>query len=338
MRRKFLPFFKEKKHKILIPKPKVKVDYYFHVLHHTRSKVTKSFKVHKSIPYIVFFLIVVSIITIGMMTRYCINLNNSLAEMEKINNANRNLKSEVEALGLKIKSVQLTMNQVESLSFKIKKASTRIDDRNTTANIQGEENSVTDALGIGPLSKEDYELSKQLTGIKQDHLQLKNLFDEVDESDAESSKKLADFKKLILELRKNNMKLHLIPDIAPTKGRLSSTYGWRISPFSGRERMHLGLDIAAPAGSPIYATADGTVVRTAQTDDYGRMLEIQHNNKLLTRYAHTSVIYVKEGQKVKKGEVIAAVGSTGRSTGPHVHYEIEVEGKRTDPENYIVLW
>jgi murein DD-endopeptidase MepM/ murein hydrolase activator NlpD len=68
------------------------------------------------------------------------------------------------------------------------------------------------------------------------------------------------------------------------------------------------------------------------------MVEVQHTSKLMTRYAHTSVIYVKEGQKVKKGEVIAAVGSTGRSTGPHVHYEIEVEGKRVDPQSYIVLW
>ena len=140
------------------------------------------------------------------------------------------------------------------------------------------------------------------------------------------------------ELRKYNVKLRLIPDLAPARGRLSSTYGWRMSPFTGKDRMHLGLDIAAPMGTPIFATADGTVVRTAVTEDYGRMLEIQHTNKLLTRYGHTSMVYVKEGQKVKKGDIIAAVGSTGRSTGPHVHYEIEINGKKVDPETYIVLW
>ena len=331
-------FFKEKKDRFSSQKPKVKVDSYFHVLHVPKNGKTKSFKIHKSTPYIFSILLILSLAVIGVITTYCINLNHSLFELEKINNTNRNLKSEVEALSLKIKSIQFTMNQVESLSSKIKKASTRSDDRNSSTSSQGNENSNADSLGIGPLSKEDFELSKELTGIKQNNLQLRSLFDEVDLSEAESSKKLVDFKKLMMELRRNNVKLHLIPDISPAKGRLSSTYGWRVSPFSGQERMHLGLDIASPLGSPIYATADGTVVRVALTPDYGRMLEIQHNNKLLTRYGHTSVIYVKEGQKVKKGEVIAAVGSTGRSTGPHVHYEIEVSGKKVDPSTYIVLW
>lgn len=319
-------------------KPTVKVDSYFHVLHNTKKGSTQSFKVHKSLPYVVFSIVVLALISVAVITKYCFYLTNSISQLEKINDANKNLKGEVEALSLKIKSIQITMNQVESLSTKIKKASTRVDDRANPNDNTTLDSSSGDLLGIGPVSKEDYELSKQLTGIKQNTLQLRNLFDEVDASEAQSSKKLVDFKKLMNELRSYNLKLHLIPDLAPARGRLSSTYGWRMSPFSGKERMHLGLDIAAPIGSPIYATADGVVVRTEVTEDYGRMVEIQHNNKLLTRYGHTSMVYVKEGQKVKKGEVIAAVGSTGRSTGPHVHYEIEVDGKRVDPENYIVLW
>lgn len=331
-------FFKEKNSIFTQKKHKIEIDHYFHILYHSKKGKTKSFKIHKSLPYIAFATLILSFIIIGVMSKYCVNLNHSILTLEKINNTNKNLRGEVEALASKIRNIQLTMNQVESLSNKIKKASTRSDDRTEIANNQNNENN-SDSLGIGPLSKEDYELSKHLTGLKQNNLQLKNLFDEVDSSEAESSKKLVEFKKLMIELRKYNVKLHLIPDLSPTKGgRLSSTYGWRMSPFSGKERMHLGLDIAAPIGTPIYATADGTVVRTALTEDYGRMLEIQHTNKLLTRYAHTSIIYVKEGQKVKKGEVIVAIGSTGRSTGPHVHYEIEVDGKRVDPETYIVLW
>jgi murein DD-endopeptidase MepM/ murein hydrolase activator NlpD len=331
-------FFKRKNNILIYPKPKIKIDYYFHVLQISKSGKTVSFRLHKLIPYTFISLLCISIVIIIMMTFYCTSLYNSVLALEKINYSNRNLKSEVEALTLKIKSIQLTMTQVESLSSKIQKASTRTDDRIHQQSSQNSEIAVVDNLGIGPLSKEDYELSQQLTSIKKDNLQLKDLFEEAQQWEKDSEKKLVDFKKLISDLRKYNVKLHLIPDIAPAKGRLSSSYGWRISPFSGKDRMHLGLDIAAPIGSPIYATADGTVVRTAMTDDYGRMLEIQHNNKLLTRYAHTSMIYVKEGQKVKKGDVIAAVGSTGRSTGPHVHYEIEVDGRRVDPVTYIVLW
>lgn len=347
---------------ISVKKQPPKVDNYFHVLHNPKYGMTNSFKVHKSVPYIVVSILLVSFVVICVVSTYCYQLSQSVADLEAVNSANRNLKSEVEALTLKIKSIQLTMNQMETLSSKIKKASTRLDDRtqakneanstpSTPSNSKQSSGSVNetkefkqpafdagDTLGFGPLTKEDFELSQQLTGVKKDNLQLKTLFEEVDNSEADSSKKLVHFKQLMLELRKYNLKLQTIPDIAPARGRLSSTYGWRISPFSGKDRMHLGLDIAAPMGSPIYATADGTVVRTAVTEDYGRMLEVQHNSKLLTRYGHTSMLYVKEGQKVKKGQIIAAVGSTGWSTGPHVHYEIEVAGKRVNPETYIVLW
>ncbi len=343
-----LDFFKEKNKTFSQQKTKVKIDQYFHILYNPNKKTTRLFKLHKSIPFSVFFLMLSSLIAVGVISKNYLSLRYSLTELERINEANRNLKSEVQALTNKIKNIQATMNQVESLSSKIKKASLRADDRakngdSKQINQSGDSKQVhqtgdSDSLGIGPLTKEEYEISKHLTNVKHENLQLKTLFDEVDDSEAESSKKLADFKKLIIELRKYNQKLQLVPDLAPTRGRLSSTYGWRLSPFSGRERMHLGLDIAAPLGTAIYATADGVVVRTALTEDYGRMLEIQHTNKILTRYGHTSHIYVKEGQKVKKGDVIAAVGSTGRSTGPHVHYEIELDGKRIDPENYIVLW
>lgn len=333
-------FYKREKRQIFIKKQKVKIDQYYHVLYNKKNGKTISFRIHKIFPYSVVLLTLVLVFALIGFIKYNFYLNDSVAKLEKVNDLNRDLKSEVEALTSKIKNIQITMNQVQSLSNKIKKASVRSDDRVRIEEPKREETAQqgTDMLGFGPLTKEDYEISKKLTCIKQEHLQLKTLFDEADESESESSKKLDEFKKLIVDLRKYNQKLHLIPDIAPTRGRISSTYGWRMSPFSGRERMHLGLDIAAPLGSPIYATADGVVVKAASRDDYGRMVEVRHSNKLLTRYAHTSIVYVKEGDKIKKGDVIAAVGSTGRSTGPHVHYEIEVDGKRTDPDKYIVLW
>ena len=111
-----------------------------------------------------------------------------------------------------------------------------------------------------------------------------------------------------------------------------------MSPFTGQSRIHFGIDIAAPKGSPIYATANGIVHKVGHSDDYGKFVELIHERKMITRYAHTSIVYVKEGSKIKKGDIIAAVGNTGHSTGPHVHYEIEVSGKRHDPQTFIVIW
>ncbi len=126
------------------------------------------------------------------------------------------------------------------------------------------------------------------------------------------------------------------PRIKPTHGWLTSKFGYRISPFTGRPMMHAGLDIAAPAGSPITATADGIVSFAGYDAGYGKLVSIDHGYGVVTRFGHTSQIYVTVGQKVHMGDVIAAVGSTGRSTGPHVHYEVRVNNVPVDPQNYLL--
>lgn len=122
----------------------------------------------------------------------------------------------------------------------------------------------------------------------------------------------------------------------PTSGRITSNYGYRRSPFTGRREFHDGLDIAAPYGTPIVATHSGTVVYTGYKWIYGRMVIIKNKKYgFTTVYSHASQILVKEGDKVKRGDVIAKVGNTGRSTGPHTHYEVHVNGVRVNPRNYL---
>lgn len=116
--------------------------------------------------------------------------------------------------------------------------------------------------------------------------------------------------------------------------RLTSTYGPRLHPVLGIMRNHKGLDLAAPEGTPIRATADGTVARAAWAGGYGLMVELSHGNRTETRYGHMSRLAVLPGQRVAQGEVIGYVGSTGRSTGPHVHYEILVDGRAVDPSGH----
>lgn len=126
------------------------------------------------------------------------------------------------------------------------------------------------------------------------------------------------------------------PSIKPVRGWFTSKFGYRISPFTSKPVMHAGLDVAASPGSPIYAPADGIVSFAGYDPGYGKLVSIDHGYGVVTRFGHTSQIYVELGQKIKRRDIIAAVGSTGRSTGPHLHYEVRVNDVPVDPSNYIL--
>lgn len=336
-------FFKKsnKKHKYKYLNKSKKPLFETHTVLYISKKTGKThiFRIPGAVPPLV-ILLTSAILTIAVsMTINYILTKRAALELENMRDESLGLKSEVEALNSKMRNIQNTVNQVTYYSEKIKKVTTRSDDRKYGTNHKNkDQNQSVNQNGIGPLTKEEFEISNKLTGLKYESLELKSLFDLAQESESKTSKQLEDLKKFLVEAQKNALKLQSIPDIAPVRGRLTSTFGWRVSPFNGHGRIHFGVDIAARPGSPIFATANGTVLRVTHSDDYGKFVEIIHEKKMITRYAHTSVIYVKEGAKVKKGDIIAAVGNTGHSTGPHVHYEIEVNGKRYDPENFIVLW
>ncbi len=137
-------------------------------------------------------------------------------------------------------------------------------------------------------------------------------------------------------LRSNKDTLLSTPSIWPTQGFLTSGFGWRRSPFSGGGRMHKGLDISNRIGTPVWAPARGTVTAVGMDGSYGICVMIDHGNNVVTRYAHLQRAVVREGQYVQRGDVIAALGNTGRSTGPHLHYEVIVGGIPVNPMRYIL--
>ncbi|MFO8156443.1 MAG: M23 family metallopeptidase [Pseudomonadota bacterium] len=156
----------------------------------------------------------------------------------------------------------------------------------------------------------------------------------------ELSRKLADRSRQlsVLESVMMNRKVQdeVVPAGRPVKqGWQSSGYGMRSDPFSGRNSMHRGQDFAGREGTPVYATASGVVTWAARRHSYGKLVEINHGNGYVTRYAHNSAISVEVGDTIKSGDKIAEVGSTGRSTGPHVHYEVWVNGDTVDPMQYV---
>ncbi|MDO8277068.1 MAG: M23 family metallopeptidase, partial [Burkholderiaceae bacterium] len=118
-------------------------------------------------------------------------------------------------------------------------------------------------------------------------------------------------------------------------GNLGSTFGWRIDPMTGRSALHTGLDFQADPGTPIHAAAGGVVVVQEYHAAYGNMIEVDHGNDLITRYAHASKVFVKKGDLIKRGQKLAEVGNTGRSTGPHLHFEVLVQGIPQDPHKFL---
>jgi murein DD-endopeptidase MepM/ murein hydrolase activator NlpD len=127
-----------------------------------------------------------------------------------------------------------------------------------------------------------------------------------------------------------------IPSRIPVEGvRLTSDYGMRFHPVVGGRRMHKGVDLAAPVGTPIHATADGVVSRADWFSSYGLYVSIEHGGNLETRYGHMSRLNVAAGQEVHKGDIIGFVGTTGRSTGPHLHYEVRIAGNAVNPIPYM---
>ena len=127
-----------------------------------------------------------------------------------------------------------------------------------------------------------------------------------------------------------------LPTLYPIlDGWYSSNFGYRIDPFTGQQSMHEGIDFPAEAGTPIVATASGKVIFADWHPAYGKMFEIDHGNGLVSRYAHTSSVAVKEGDLVVRGQRVATVGSTGRSTGPHLHFEVRLNGVPQNPARFL---
>lgn len=167
-----------------------------------------------------------------------------------------------------------------------------------------------------------------------------------------TSKKLNELKKelyiqsksydeLVLLAKNKETMLANLPAIQPVLNknltRMASGYGWRIDPIYHTRRFHAGMDFTAPTGTDIYATANGTVIVSGWEQGYGNCVQINHGYGYTTLYGHMSAIKVRNGQSVKRGDVIGLVGSTGKSTGPHLHYEVHFKGEVMNPQNYYYL-
>jgi hypothetical protein len=144
-----------------------------------------------------------------------------------------------------------------------------------------------------------------------------------------------DLTALMAELEDMRALQEALPSDWPADGRMTSGFGWRRSPFGRTWRFHSGLDISNRRGTPIYVPAPGRVLKAGYNSGYGRMAEIDHGFGITTLYAHCNSIAVREGDLVERGQYLGTIGSTGRSTGPHLHFEVRLDGHPVDPLDYL---
>lgn len=246
-------------------------------------------------------------------------LRSSLLAQEELVVQHQN---QIVAFSNKIKSLNIQLAELGDFEQKIRIIA-NLDPGNDGSSI----------FGVGGSDPEDLDPSRMM---EQDYQELvRDMHVEINEIDQASHNQKNSFSSIFSQLEGKRNLLAATPSIRPLKGWISSRFGYRESPFTGRREFHRGLDIATRAGTPILAPADGIVTYAGNKGLMGKMVAIEHGFGMVTRYGHTQDILKKKGDRVKRGETIALVGNTGRSTGPHLHYEIRLNGVAVNPMNYF---
>jgi murein DD-endopeptidase MepM/ murein hydrolase activator NlpD len=189
-------------------------------------------------------------------------------------------------------------------------------------------------FGIGGISGED--LDPDIPLSQRHNSLIREIHKQANQIDLSAQHQKTDFEELLNILNKKRNLLASTPSIRPVKGWITSEFGYRPSPFTGKKEFHSGLDIANKKGKKIVATANGVVAYAAEKMLIGKMVMIDHGHGTITKFGHLDKILVKKGENVKRGDVIGLMGNTGRTTGPHVHYEVRINGTPVNPERYIL--
>jgi murein DD-endopeptidase MepM/ murein hydrolase activator NlpD len=189
-------------------------------------------------------------------------------------------------------------------------------------------------FGVGGPPPDD--LDTELALAERHNSLLRDMHAQVSVLKRAAGQKQQDLETLLSGVEAQRNLLARTPTILPAKGWISSRFGYRKSPFGGRREFHKGVDIAAKNRSPVVATADGVVTFSGAKAAYGKTIVIDHGHGIITSYAHLSKTLVKAGRHVKRGDTVGLVGSTGRSTGPHLHYEVRLNGMPVNPQKYVL--
>lgn len=239
---------------------------------------------------------------------------NQLLPVRLINAMLDNPQNHINALALQLGQIQARMMRLDALSDRLAEVAGIKDKDIQSGQVPGQG---------GPM------VGERLLSAAEVEQQIAQLLRDLEERSA----RLDVLEAMLLQ---QNLKNSTLPSGQPVDaGYNSSSFGWRVDPFTGKMALHEGLDYMAEAGSPILAAADGIVTQAESTPDYGNIVKVDHGSGLETRYAHASRLLVRTGDRVARGQLIAEVGNTGRSTGAHLHFEVRLNGVALDPRKYL---
>ena len=264
---------------------------------------------------------VLILLSTGLFGEY-VSMAGKVIELNSLRREASSQHAQLMQIAASVVDMKTQMARIKELSDKLSSAAGNVAGRSFGVKGTG------GSSGIGAISLEEFgrksheeaaaQMSQELQGLK---------------SDASSEE--ARIKKLMGYFEQRNSIIACTPSIWPVKGFITSNFGYRNSPIYGTTEFHSGLDIANDVGTPVHATADGTVLEVGLSSSYGRFIKLQHGYGIVTMYCHLSKTSVHEGERVNKGDVIGALGTTGNSTGPHLHYEVRVNGVPVNPMKYI---
>jgi murein DD-endopeptidase MepM/ murein hydrolase activator NlpD len=245
------------------------------------------------------------------------------SENKVLKEENAQLRSQILLVQEKVAHISATLDRVERFDAKLRTAVTQLADPERN-------------LAIGPVGTPDGDPAQAPRPAPAAQENLSALPGRLSSLETEAARQEASLRELQEYFDDQKSLLASTPSLWPTKGWVTSDWGLRLDPYSADRTMHRGLDIATQHGQAVYSPSDGTVVFNGTEGGYGKVLVIDHGYGVKTRYGHLSEIFVRLGDRVTRGQKVAAVGNTGRSTGPHLHYEVRVYGIPENPRKFIL--
>jgi murein DD-endopeptidase MepM/ murein hydrolase activator NlpD len=259
-----------------------------------------------------------AVLTLG---HYFVLIGDS-SENRVLKEENAQLRSQILLVQEKVAHIQSTLDRVERFDAKLRTAVTHLQDpeRNLAIGPVGAAEPALEAMAPTPAARENLAaLPGRLASLE-----------------SEAARQEASLRELQEYFDDQKSLLASTPSIWPTRGWVTSDFGVRLDPYSADRSMHQGLDIATPHGQPVVTPSDGTVVFNGTEGGYGKVLVVDHGYGVKTRYGHLAEVHVRLGERVVRGQKVAAVGNTGRSTGPHLHYEVRVNGIPENPRKFVL--
>jgi murein DD-endopeptidase MepM/ murein hydrolase activator NlpD len=286
--------------------------------------VAKRFTFH-SILLPVLLLVFVGALTLsGYWFHQYRQIQADLPDDQALQERNQRQAAQISAFATRLASFREQMNRLQSFNHRLR----------AMANLEVPGSS-QEAFGVGGPEVHGGGVGVQLTSTR-DERRVLAMQRALDRLSAEAETERSIQKELARFLQERQSILASTPSIWPVRGWVTSSFGHRKSPFTGRRQFHAGLDISTRAGTPIIAPAEGVVTFVGREGGYGKMVVLNHGHGLVTRYGHLKAFKVKKGDRVKRGDALGLVGSSGRSSGPHLHYEVLMAGLPTNPRYYIL--